>query len=33
MSSEAERDRRRRKAVAMRGQGITVRDIAAALGV
>jgi IS30 family transposase len=33
VSSEAERDRRRRKAVAMRGQGVTVRAIAAALGV
>ena len=33
MSSEAERDRRRRKAVAMSAQHMTVRDIAAVLGV
>ena len=33
VSSEAERDRRRRKVVAMRAQGMTVRGIADALGV
>lgn len=33
MSSGAERDRRRRKAATMRGQGMTVRAIADALGV
>ena len=33
MSSGAERDRRHRKAAAMRGQGMTVRAIADALGV
>ncbi len=33
VSSEAERDRRRRKVVAMRAQGMTVRAIADALGV
>jgi len=33
VSSQAERDRRRRKAVAMRSQGMTVRAIASALGV
>ncbi len=33
VSGEAERDRRRRKAVAMRSQGMTVRAIASALGV
>ena len=33
VSSEAERDRRRRKVVAMRAQGMAVRAIADALGV
>jgi len=33
VSTEAERDRRRRKVVAMRAQHMTVRDIAAVLGV
>jgi len=33
VSSDAERDRRRRKVVAMRAQHMTVRDIAAVLGV
>lgn len=33
VSSEAERDRRRRKVVAMRAQGMTVRAMADALGV
>ena len=33
VSREAERNRRRRKVVAMRSQGMTVRAIAAALGV
>lgn len=33
MSNEAERDRRRSGAVAMRGQGMTPRAIAAVLGV
>ncbi len=33
MSNEAERDRRRSKAVAMRGQGMTARAIATVLGV
>jgi len=33
VSREAERDRRRRQAVAMRGEGMAVRAIAAALGI
>jgi IS30 family transposase len=33
VSSKAQRDRRRRKAIAMRAQHMTVRDIAAGLGV
>jgi transposase len=33
VSGKAERDRRRRRAVAMRGHGMTVRAIAAVLGV
>src|SRR5215472_8818410 len=33
VSSKAERDRRRRRAVAMRSQGLTARATAAALGV
>ena len=33
MISEAERDRRRRKAVAMRAEGMTLREVAAGLGV
>ena len=33
MSNEAERDRRRSRAVAMRGQGMTARAIATVLGV
>jgi IS30 family transposase len=33
VSSEAERDRRRRQVIALRNQGVTVRGIAVALGV